>query len=134
MSDATPGRAGGLRGALGQLGSSLVGLLRTRLELAAIELEEERDRAVKALVLVHAAVFAFAFAALAASAFVVVWFWDTHRLRALLGLTIVYLVVGILAAWRFSRRRAADARPFRATLAELERDGAWLADEFGGEK
>jgi uncharacterized membrane protein YqjE len=135
VSDGTPGRAGGgLRGALGQLGSSLVGLLRTRLELAALELNEERDRAIEALILVNVAALAFAFAVLAASTLVIVLFWDTHRIAALLAMTIAYLLVGIVAAWRFSRRRPADAPPFRGTLAELERDRAWLADEFGGDR
>ena len=135
MSNGTPGGAtAGLRGALGQLGGSLLGLLRTRLELAALELDEERDRAIEALVLVHVATLAFAFALLAASTLVVVLFWDTYRIAALCGMTLVYLLIGIAAALRFTRRRPPGARPFAATLAELERDRAWIAGEAGGDK
>lgn len=135
MTEGTPGGASaGLRGALGQLGGSLLGLLRTRLELAALELDEERDRAIEALILVHVAVLAFAFALLAASTLVVVLFWDSYRIAALCGMTIVYLAIGIVAALRFSRKRPADARPFAGTLAELERDRAWLGGEIGGDK
>ncbi len=135
MTDGTPGRAsGGLRGALGNLGASLVALLRTRLELASIELEEERSRAIASLVLVHVIVLAFAFALLAASALVVVWFWDSYRIGALCALTIAYLAIGCIALWRFRQPRPTDDKPFAGTLAELERDRAWLADEMRSEK
>lgn len=135
MTDGTPGRAaGGLRGALGQLGASLVELLRTRLELAAIELGEERQRAIRALILIHVVVLAFAFALLAASTLVVVWFWDSHRIAVLCVMAIVYLAIGLVALWQFTRPRPPGDRPFAGTLAELERDRAWLGDQVGGGK
>lgn len=136
MSDGTagPGSTGGLRGALAQLGGSVVGLLRTRLELAALELDEERDRAIDALILVHVATLAFAFALLTASALVVVLFWDSYRIAALVGMTLVYLAIGAVAAWRFTRRRPPGDRPFAGTLAELERDRKWLTGEAGGDR
>ena len=135
MTDGTPGRArGGLRGALGNLGASVLGLMRTRLELAAIELDQERERAIEALILVHVAVLSFAFALLAASTLVVIWFWDSYRIAALSSMTIAYLVIGLVALWRFTRPRQPDDRPLAGTLSELERDRAWLVDEFGGEK
>lgn len=135
MADGTPGGArGGLRSALGNLGASIVGLLRTRLELASIELETERSRAITSLVLLHVVVLAFAFALLSASALVVVLFWDTYRVGALCALTIGYIAIGLIALWRFRQPRPPGGRPFEGTLAELERDRAWLADEFGSEK
>lgn len=136
MSDGTPGPAstGGLRAALAQFGGSLVGLLRTRLELAALELEEERDHAIDALILIHVATLAFAFALLTASALVVVVFWESYRIAALLGLTIGYLAIGFVAVWRFTRRRREGDRPFAGTLAELERDRVWLAGEVRSDK
>ena len=123
-----------MRGALGQLGASLVELMRTRLELAAIEFDQERERAIEALILVHVAVLSFAFALLAASALIILWFWDSYRIAALCGMTIVYLAIGLGALWRLTRPRRPDDRPFAGTLAELERDRAWLGDELGGEK
>jgi len=70
---------------------------------------------------------------LAASALVVVWFWDTHRIAALCGVVIAYLLVGLVALWRLSSDRKAGAQPFAATLAELERDRAWVAEKLGGD-
>jgi uncharacterized membrane protein YqjE len=135
VSDGAPGGSGGgLRGALARLGAGAVGLVRTRLELAALEFDEERRRALESVVLVLVAVLFFAFAVLAASALVVVWFWETQRIAALWGVTIAYVVIGVAALWRLSARRRTDARPFAATLAELERDRAWLAEQLGDDK
>ena len=135
MSDESPGGArGGLSGALGQFGASLVGLVHTRVELAALELGETRERTVEAFVLVLVAVLFLAFAVLAASAVVVVLFWDTYRIAALCGVTLVYLLIGLLALWRLTLRRRGDRPLFAGTLAELERDRAWLADKLGADK
>ena len=60
------------------------------------------------------ATLAFAFALLAASALVVVLFWDTYRIAALCGVTIVYLLIGVAAAlWRFTRQRPPRRAPLR---------------------
>lgn len=134
MSDGTPGGSGqGLRGALARLGAALLGLVHTRLELAAVELAEERARITAHLVLVLVAVFCFMAALFAVSALVVVWFWDTQRIAALCGVAVAYVVIGLAALWRLSLRRKSDAPPFAATRAELERDRAWVADKLGGD-
>jgi len=135
VTDGTPPRVRrGLRGAAGKLVAALLALGRTRLELAAVEFEEVRARAAENLVLAVAAALCFAFAILAASMLVVVLFWDTHRIAALCGVTIVYALLGLVALWRLSVRKKADTPAFAATLAELERDRAWLASRFGDGK
>jgi uncharacterized membrane protein YqjE len=123
-----------LRSAAAHLGAALLGLGRTRLELAALEFEEARARTARNLALAGIAAACFAFAILAASLLVVVLFWDTYRVAALCGVTILYALLGLLALWRLSVRRKADAPAFAATLAELERDRAWLATRFGDGK
>ena len=132
MSDAAPGSAptGGLRRALARAGASLLGLVRTRLELATVEFQEERGRTLSGLVLVSVAVLAFAFALLMLSALVVVVFWDTYRIAALAGVTIFYVIIGVWAVTRLTEQRRNAPSPFSATLAELERDAQWLNDEF----
>jgi uncharacterized membrane protein YqjE len=131
VTDGAPGGSGtGLRGALAQLGASLLALLRTRLELAALEFDEVRGRTVNRLVLTLVALSFCAFTVLAASALVVVWFWDTHRIAALVGVTVFFLLVALAALWRLRAHQQASPPPFAATLAELERDRAWLADQL----
>ncbi len=86
------------------------------------------------MVIVLVAVLAFAFALFGASALVVVAFWDTNRIAALCGVTLAYLAIGLVALWRLSVLGRTDAPPFAATLAELERDRAWLAGKPGDDK
>jgi uncharacterized membrane protein YqjE len=62
------------------------------------------------------------FALLFASGIVVAYFWDTHRLGAIVGLTLFYIVVAVAAMWRASAIRRDAPAPFAATLAELEKD------------
>lgn len=135
MADGTaPGPRRGLRAAAAQLAAALLGFGRTRLELAAVEVEDARARAVDGLILTLIAVTCFAFAVLAASMLLVVVFWDTYRIAALCGMTIVYGLLGLVALWRLAVHRKASAPLFASTLAELERDRAWLATRFEDEK
>ena len=130
-----PGGSGrGLRGALGEFGTSLLGLAHTRLELVAVEFDEVRERTVVRLTLLFTALLSFGFAVLVASALVVVVFWDSHRIAALCSVTIAYLLIGLVALWRLSVRSRTDAPPFAATMSEFERDRAWLTHRFGGDK
>jgi len=130
VTDGTTGNApaGGLRHALVRAGGSLLGLVRTRLELASVEYQEVRERTVTRLVLTAVVVIAFAFALLMASALVVVLFWDTHRIAALAAVTLGYVAIGAIAWWRLGVESRSSPAPFAATLAELERDGQWLSE------
>jgi uncharacterized membrane protein YqjE len=129
------GTAGGparsLRAALGNLGASVLGLVHTRLELAALEFEEERHRAVERVALLLVAILFFAFALLVGSLIVVAYYWEEHRLPALIGVTLAYLAVGFLALWRVHRIGQVVTKPFAGSLAELERDRQWLSSELG---
>ena len=122
----------GLRAALGNLGASLLGLVHTRLELVAIEFDEERHRALERVALLLVAVLFLAFALLFVSLLIVVLLWDTHRIAALAVVTLAYLVIALIALWRARWLGQIVSRPFAASLAELERDRAWLAERFGG--
>lgn len=127
------GRPGGLSGALGRLGASALELLRARVELAALEFAEEHERRLQQLLLIGIATVAFFFALFALSAFVVAYFWDSHPLRALAGVILVYLAIGVGALWRLGSLSRAAPRPFATTIAELERDRQFLSRQLGGE-
>jgi len=132
VSDASPesAPAGGLRQALARAGAAAVEFLHTRVDLAGLELAEERERAKLQFLLAGVAAMFLAFAVLCASALVVVVFWDTHRVAAIAGVTILHLVIGGMALQRLRAHQRSTPRPFTATLAELERDRQWLAGEF----
>ena len=124
----------GFRGAVEALGGALLGLLHTRLSLAAVELDEVRQRALERLVIVLVAAVCFTFALLGASALVVVAFWDTNRVAALCVLILVYIVVGLLALWRLSARGKTERPPFAETIAQFERDRVWLTGKAGEDR
>ena len=132
MSDGTPesAPAGGLRRALARAGAAAIELVRTRVELAALEFAEERERAKIHLLLAVIAATFFAFAVLCASALIVLVFWDTHRVAAIAAVTALHVVIGGGALWRLRASHRAAPPPFQATLAELERDRQWLAGEM----
>lgn len=125
---APPG--GGLRAALARTAAAAIELLRTRVELAAIELAEQGERAKMSILLLVIAATFFAFAVLCASALVVLIFWDTYRIAAIAAVTAVHVVIGVAALLRLRSIRRDASPPFHATLAELERDRRWLAGEI----
>jgi uncharacterized membrane protein YqjE len=121
---------GGLRRSIARVAHAVVALVRTRAELAALEFAEQRERAKQRVLLLAVAAAGFAMAWIASCALVVAYFWDSHRLMALLVIAAAHLAVGIAALWRLDLRQRNDPPPFSATLAELERDREWLSEQF----
>jgi uncharacterized membrane protein YqjE len=124
-SDDAPYR-GGLSDALGRLGGSLLALLRTRLELATVEFEEESERVKQMVVLVLCGVLLAQFALLFASLLVIAYFWDTNRLAAIGGVTLFYAGLAVLAFARLKQHLRDKPAPFSASLSELGQDAAAL--------
>ena len=116
--------SGGLSGALAQLAATVVGLLRTHLELVTVEFEEERARTMDLLVMIVVATVFFSFALIVFSALIVVLFWETYPVAAIVCVMLVYVAIG--AGALLVLRRRTRGRPFEATLAELEKDAAWF--------
>jgi len=107
---------------LARLGASLLLVVRQRLELAALDVEEELLRLGALLAGALAAALMAVFALAAAAATVVVYFWDSARMAALLGVTGLFIGASLLMAWKVSRALRDKPRFMAATLAELEKD------------
>jgi uncharacterized membrane protein YqjE len=129
--DDSGGAAPGLRASLARFGTTGIGLLRTRLTLASVELAEERERLERRIALAFAGILALLFGVLTIGALVVIWFWDSYRYTAVIGVAAVLLAAGVLLLLQ-SRNVGRGATPFQATLLELERDRDWLARMAGG--
>ncbi|QEI05221.1 hypothetical protein FXN63_04750 [Pigmentiphaga aceris] len=112
-----------LSGSLRALGATVIGILRTRLELLAVELAEEKNRLLTILLWALGGLLALAMGILMLSLLVVAAFWDTpNRLTALGVVAALYFLTGV-GALLFVRKKVADAPfTFDETLAELERD------------
>ena len=123
MAEATSG----LMESLKRLVHTLVSIGQTRLELLSNELEEERFRISRILVVGVITLFFFGLAILLATLFVVVLFWDSHRLMAIGGLAIVFMVGGLLSLNTFRTLCRERPKLFAASLAELNKDREQLS-------
>lgn len=119
-------RSRGLYASLRGLVATGVALARTRLELLAAELEEEKARVVGMLAYGAAALLLLAVGIAFLAVFLTVLLWDSHRLLALGVFAALFLAAGALAlglALRLARR---ESGLFAASLAELAQDRAAL--------
>lgn len=107
---------------LRSLSSSIVAMVLTRLELASVELSEEKSRLLRMALLALVGLVFFGLSLFALTGLIVLLFWDEHRVLALSSLFVIYLLLGggcLLGARKVLR----DSPPlFEATLAEIDKD------------
>ncbi len=112
----------GLLGSLRRLARTMLGLVATRLQILATEIEEERVRFAEFALILFGTAFAAALAILFAVFFVVVALWDSHRLAALGGVFVLFVALALLGAWWLRHRLATRPKLFASTLAEIAKD------------
>ena len=104
-----------------------IALAHTRLALAGIELEEELQRFISAAVLGVVSVVCVLMALVVGTFTIVAAVPPDSRVGTMVGITLLYLVIAIVAVMRV--RSIFSMRPpiFSATLAELEKDKETLS-------
>ncbi len=107
---------------VGRLGRTLLAMLQTRLELAAVELEEEGQRWLGYLMLALLAMLLFGIALALVALFIVILFWDSHRLEAVGALALVFALGGAAVALALKASLARKPRLLGASVAELAKD------------
>ncbi len=115
--------------ALRAVGENLIGTLHDRVELLALDLHEEKFRLIRIFIWICAAVFTGMLAILFASLTLVYLFWDGARLAALGGFTLLYTGAFIAIVIAFRRHLAGQAKPFAASLRELDTDRTCIRTE-----
>ena len=115
--------------AVGRIAANVLDLARTRLELAAIEVQEGTRRLFGYLAWALAAAVLALFALGLAVLFVLVLFWDTHRMPAIGGMAVLFALGCAFAAMKLRAGLAARPPMLPATLAELRKDAAALKGE-----
>lgn len=113
-----PRLAESLRGFL----DSGLALAQTRLELLAVEFQEERLRLGSLLLNTVLSALLLGFGVVFLAVFLTVLFWEEHRLLALGLATAVCIGGGVLTASNAAREIRRGSRLFAASLAELARD------------
>jgi len=111
---------------VGRIGATLVSMARTRLELAAVEAQEEARSLLGYAAWTLLAAFLGAFAFLLAALFVIVLFWDEHRLLAIGAMAGMFVLAALLILARVRAGLAARGPMLAATRAELGKDIAFI--------
>lgn len=118
--------AAGILGTLRALADRGLAGLHSRFELLALEAQEEKLRLIQSLVWIGAAFCAALLAVVFASLTVIVYFWETARMAALLGVTATYSILagGLIVTYRRHQRR--QPPPFAASIEALREDRACI--------
>lgn len=126
-----PGKSLGSR--LRAHAAGALGILQTRLELLATEVQEEKIRLGSLLAYAAAAFFFLGFGAVLLALFLTVLLWDSHRLLALGIFTAVFLAIGLIAALAAARLGRQGSRLFAASISELAQDREMLRQDHESE-
>ncbi|MFT7722388.1 MAG: phage holin family protein [Roseateles sp.] len=118
MSDAREPVSGPLR----RLGASLLTLGRIRLELLAIEAQEEKERIAGLMLWAVLAAVLAGFGLLMLLTLVVVALWDSYRLLAIAGAALALFGAAALAVAKLKQLLAMPATLFQSSIAELRED------------
>lgn len=112
----------GLFESLKTLSTSVVGIVKTRIELLSTDIAEEREHMITLLLLVQLALFCLGVGILLLALLIVAAFWESHRLLTLGGVTGLFLIASAGTAWFAVHKTRTRPRLFAAILAELSKD------------
>ena len=120
--DEPQGPASSLLQSLVRLGGTLLATVQTRVELLTTELSEDVERGVRILLWGFVALLAGVLGALLVGITLILYFWDTHRLGAAVGVTMAFLLMAVIAGWVARERLREKPRLLDATRSELRHD------------
>lgn len=109
-----------------RLAATLLATVQTRIELAAVEIEEESLRYFSCLLLSLAAMFCLGMAIILGVLLIVVLYWETHRVAALLTLIVLFSLASTMLWLRLRSRYRNKPRLLAHTTGELSRDTEML--------
>ncbi len=120
-------RRAGLLTSLSALTATVVSIAHTRLELLAVDLEQERQHWLLFALLALGGLLCFGVGLVLATILLLYLFWDTHRILVLAATSGGFLLAGIVAAGALMHCVRTRPRPFTTSLSELAKDGEELA-------
>jgi uncharacterized membrane protein YqjE len=121
-------RPAGLWASASRLLHTFIQVVESRVELIALEWQEEKLRLVEILVLTSATVFLGGLSLVMVTITIVFVAWPNPQARAMaLIVTTLLYIAGAVAAARRLRRLLKDAElPFAESLGQLKKDRTWL--------
>jgi uncharacterized membrane protein YqjE len=115
---------GGWLERLRRFGQSSLGLARGRIELFAVELQEEKLRLLDLLVWLGLALAMGLSALLVIVGALSIWLWHLAGYLGLATLALVTLAAAALVLWTVRRRIRLGPTPFAETISEFRKDAA----------
>jgi len=109
--------------------ASLVRMLRVRLELAGLELQDEIDHVVRALAMAVGGALLLCAGVVFGAIAVIVALWETHRVLAIGGFAALFAGAGAVLLWLLVRASRDRPPMFAETLAQFEQDRLRLGEE-----
>jgi uncharacterized membrane protein YqjE len=107
--------------------ASWVAVLKTRVDIVSLEIEEQREWMQQMVLLAVAALFCVSLGLILATLWVVVFFWDTQgRLWVLGGFALLYLIGAAVLALSLRHKLKTKPKIFATTAGELSKDYAAL--------
>jgi len=120
--DDSPESSPGIFGSLRRLAGGLLATAQNRVELFALELQEEKCRLIELVIWVSALVALGLMSLAMVTLTIVVVFWDNGRLAALITLSVLYLLATAGGCWALRNRLRKQSLPFGGTVSELKKD------------
>lgn len=111
---------------VGRLGATLLDMVHTRLELASVEMKEQSQRYLGYLLMSLLALFLFGIAIVLVAVFVIILFWDTHRLAAVLGMAALFALSALGIGMKVRASFGTQPSLLSATMGELRKDIVFL--------
>ncbi len=121
--------AGGVLDEVRRAIESLLGLARTRVELFAVELQEEKLRLIRLLLWLALALALLLAGVLLAIGTLGLFLWQMMGYPGLVLLAVVVLGAAAAILWALRRHLRTAPPPFAATTAEFARDAACLREK-----
>jgi uncharacterized membrane protein YqjE len=118
--------------AAGRVASTLMAMVGTRLELAAVEFQEDARRLLGYLAWTLLAVFLAAASIMLVVLFVILLFWDSYRLQAVAGMAVLLSLGAGLIVMSVKSKLNAQTPLFADTLAELRKDVEYVRHAAAG--
>jgi uncharacterized membrane protein YqjE len=116
-----------------RLTTTLLGSVRTRVELVSCEFEDEWRRIAVILLMGAFAFFCAVMSLSLAVGFIIAVFWETYRLQAIGAIACTFLIIALATAWRMGLRLRTKQPMFSETLNQLSRDIEALSNRRGEE-
>jgi uncharacterized membrane protein YqjE len=113
---------GGWMDSLRRSGHSLLGLTQSRLELFAVELQEEKLRALNLLVVLAIALALGVVGMLVLVGILGIYLWSVAGYFGLAGLAVVFLAASAGLLWSIRRGIRVGPTPFAETISEFRKD------------